>query len=409
MRDQLTIYRALVNENAPAFTGPITWHANGRRGHLHASSTCDKLRRGGNVRIDLDLRSALTDRKVCGECIGWGAYDQYQRDSVSIARTLLESLRNSEHAPQTSFKGRPAVTAAREHQYRSGIAANVRREQNLCGLDGWVQRVIDVIDGDTPPMPQIDALHEECILIAAPYVLQRQFSDFANDPGFWGGNEVLAILGSDQERSAYSSYRQKTPLVFFVGAWVEKLNEGLTPQEANSLLLGGGEIVNLLSDPDKQQLERCSVVLDRIDGETLWQFTARNWKAQTLEALSLAADVLASRHAALTAPAAPVLIGNGTQSPEAIRRQCIGTNVDQIVGSLQTLVGNSERTVAVCHPTVAQFLVGNHNYGSWSGPVTIDGAIADDELETTVALWEPRNRYSSYEKLSAAFEAARAL
>jgi hypothetical protein len=187
-----------------------------------------------------------------------------------------------------------------------------------------------------------------------------------------------------------------------------ELNAYLKSIEPGMIILNG-DIVDLMASPDKDQLERCGIVLERIDGETLWRFTERNWKFQILDALRSVAAAMTARYEALIAPAPHVVIGNKTNGVDALRRQIVGDNVEHVVAGLQELVGNSERCLAICHPTVASLLHGDGRYGPWTEIIRTPIPLSADVLETAVALWEPRDRYSAYENLSAAIEAAKVL
>lgn len=402
------VYRALVREHAPAFINPLTWYANGKRGHLHAHGSCSKLRRHGVLTISLGLRDAITDHTVCEECLNHGNLDNDQRETFSLARTLLETSRRAELNLGALLPGRNAVAAARNHHFRRNLVAHVRSERNLHGLEDWFNRVVTGIEESIPEPPAADLLHDDCVKTAAPRVLYRRFANDELDQGFWGGAEVIALAGGT--KSSYSSYRQnEAPLPFFTKTWIDKLSEGLTPAEANDLLLGNGEFVNLLAVPDKTQLERCAIVLDMVKGESLWSFTERNWKTQILAALNAAAAAMTLRYEQLVAPAKPVLIGHGSQGITALRGQVSSDTIENVVAGLGDLVGNAERTVMICHPLIAEFLHGRSSYGSWTEPIRLTETPGTDVLETAVALWEPRNRYSAYENLESALEAAKAL
>lgn len=404
----VNICQAIVREHAPAFSSPLTWYVNGKRGHLHAFNGCDKLRRHGVLTITLGLRDALADRTVCEECLNHGGFTNDQRATITLARTLIEVTNRATLNFGSIFPGRNAIAAARNHHFRKTLTASLRNERSLHGMENWFNSVLSAVEESTPDLPPSDLLQADCVKTAAPRVLQRLFHNDELDPGFWGGADVVAIAGG--VKNSYSSYRQnEAPLSFFTKTWIEKLAEGLTPEEATDLLLGNGEIMNLMTVPDKTQLERCKIVLDIVDGESLWAFTERNWKTQILDALKVAADAMTLRYERLVAPADPVLIGNETHGIAALRNQVSSDNVEQVVAGLQDLVGNTERTVAVCHPLVASFLRGRTSYGPWTEPIRLTGTPGTDVLETVVALWEPRNRYSAYEKLGSALEAAETL
>lgn len=403
------VYQALVREHAPAFTRPLTWYANGKRGHLHSYGSCSKLRRHGVITITLGLRDALADRTVCDECLNYGHLDSEQLGTFLLARTLLDVSRRAELNLGSILPGRTAIAAARNHHFRKMLVEQLRSEKDLHGLECWFNRVVDGIEESIPELPAKELLEEDCVKTAAPRVLYRRFANSELDHRFWGGHEIVTLAGGTTNN--YSSYRQnEAPLLFFTKTWLDKLSEGLTPQEATELLLGNnGEILNLLAAPDKTQLERCAVVLDMIEGESLWMFTERNWRTQILDALRTAAVAMTLTYEQLIAPAAPVLIGHGGHGIASVRGQVSSDTVEHVVAGLLHLVGNTERTVAVCHPVVADFLHGRSSYGSWTEPVKLEQMPGVDELETAVALWEPRNRYSAYEKLNDAFEAARVL
>lgn len=403
------VYQALVREHAPAFTSPLTWYANGKRGHLHSYGSCNKLRRHGVITITLGLRDALADRTVCTECLNYGNLDSEQRETFNLAKTLLDVSRRAEINLGSILPGRTAIAAARNHHYRKGLVRLLRGEKTLHGLESWFNRVVDGIEESIPEPPAQDLLEDDCVKTAAPRVLYRRFANSELDHRFWGGEAIVALAG--HSTSSYSSYRQnEAPLLFFTKTWLEKLSEGLAPQEATELLLGNnGEILNLLAAPDKMQLERCAVILDMVEGESLWAFTERNWRTQILDALRTAAEAMTLRYEQLIAPATPVLIGHENQGIASVRGQVNSDTVENVVAGLLHLVGNTERTVAVCHPVVADFLHGKSRYGSWTEPIKLTDVPGVDILETAVALWEPRNRYSAYEKLGSALEAAKAL
>ena len=401
----MAIYQAIVREHAPAFANPLTWHVNGKRGHLHAYANCAKLRRNGVLTISLGLRDAITDRIVCQECLNWGSLDDAQRETFTLARTLIDASNRAELNLGSIFPGRHAIAVARNHHFRKALAKNVRCETGLHGMENWFNRVVTGIEESIPNLPTEDMVSDDCIKAAAPRVLCRRFMSDELDPGFWGGSEVMSITGGKTSR--YSPYQQnEAPLTFFTKVWLDKLSEGLTPQEATNLLLGNGEIVNMLAVPDKAQLERCAVVLDMVAGESLWEFTERNWQTQVLTALNTAAAAMTLRYERLIAPVQPVLIGNQTQGVSLLRSQVSGDNIENVVASLQDITGNNERSVTICHPTVANFLHGRGHYGSWNDPIKLTEIPGVDVLETVVALWDPRNRYSAYEKLDDALVAA---
>jgi len=402
------VYQALLREHAPAFVNPLTWYANGKRGHLHAYSSCGKLRRHGVLTMPLGLRDALTNHTVCTECLNYGALDNDQRDTFNLAKTLIDASRRAELNLGALLPGRSVIAAARNHYYRKNLLAHVRAERALHGLENWFNRVVNGIEESTPELPAAESLQDDCIKTAAPRVLHRRFANDELDQGFWGGANVIGVAGGT--KNPYASYRQnEAPLAFFTKTWIEKLTEGLTPAEATDLLLGNGEILNLLAVPDKTQLERCAIVLDMVEGESLWSFAERNWKTQILGALKVAANAMTLRYEQIIAPAQPVLIGHATQGITALRAQVSSDDVSNVVAGLGNLVGNSERTVMVCHPVIADFLRGRGAYGSWTEPIKLTEIPGTDVLETAVALWEPRDRYSTYEKLENAFEAARAI
>ena len=408
MGDSLSIYRAIIREHAPAFAGPLTWYANGKRGHLHASGSCAKLRKHGVVTISLALRDAIEDHTVCGECLNYGAFTADQRETYRLATTLLDVTRRAEMNLGELAPGRTAIKAARNHLFRRSLVDSVRLDQHAYGLEHWVERVRSGIEESIPAMPPLEDLQDDCVKVAAPRVLFRRFSDSELDPEFWGGNEVIAVTGA--ATNGYPAYRNnETPLLFFTKAWLTKLQDGLTPQETNTLLLTDGAIVDLMATPDKQQLERCGIVVDMIEGETLWSFTERNWKTQILAALNVAAEAMTRHYEQLVAPKDPVLIGHQNHGTALLRSQACSDNGENAIGGLLDLVGDNEHSIALCHPTVAQYLRGKGHYGSWTEPVRVPGPLSREILETTVALWEPRNRYSAYEHLGAALEAARAL
>jgi len=411
MGTNLSVYRALVNERAPAFAGAMTWHANGKRGHLHASTSCSKLRKHGVVTVSLSLRTALDDHTVCESCIHHGHYDRDQRESFQLARTILDVERQTGQNPGDSYTRYPAIVAARTRRLAEALLDTLQREQDLHGLDRWFDRVRDRITDSMPAMPSRTELDAEILRVVVPRLLNRKFVHSELDPGFWGGRKIIEILGGDHEgRHAYSGHgRNTTPIAFFTRAWLDKLSEGHSPAEATKLLLANDAIFDLMSPPDQRQLEHCSVALDAVEGESLWQFAERTWRHQVLEALRVAAQAMTDRYETLTAPKDAVLIGSWTTGLRGMRRSAIGDNVENVVGGLQHLVGNDERVLAVCDPTVADFLVGRNSYGGWTQPVALDQMPTEDVLETAVTLWEPRNSYSSYEKLPAALTAARAL
>ncbi len=407
MGDHLNIYRLIARESAPAFSSPLNWYANGKRGHLHLSSSCGKLRSHGVLTFGIDLRTALTDRTVCTECLGYGQLSSEQRETVNLFRSVHDIARRSEAGVSRLTVTRPAIDAARNHLYRTVFLTQISQLHNRCGVDSWIAGIAAGIKDATPEHPDRGKLTEECLQLAAPHVLERIFNETPFDPVLWGGDKVIGTLGHDLQRIGYG--HQRSPLAFFAKVWFEKLREGLTPHQANALLLENGDIVDLMASPDKDQLERCGIVLERIDGETLWQFTERNWKFQILDALRSVAAAMTARYEALVAPAPHVVIGNRTHSVDALRRQIVGDNVEHVVAGLQELVGNSERCLAICHPTVASLLHGDGRYGPWTEIIRTPIPLSADVLETAVALWEPRDRYSAYEKLSAAIEAAKVL
>ena len=411
MASTLDIYRALVNENAPAFQSALTWHSNGKRGHLHASPGCGKLRRHGVVTVNLDLRSALDGHTVCGDCLGHGPYPQEQRGAYNLARVLTAIEPQIGQDPGGTLQGYPAITAVRRGRLAEQLLDTLRAEQDLHGMDSWFERVRRAVEASIPEAPTREALDAELLRVVVPRLLQRKFVNGELDPGFWGGREnVSRLAGNPEERHYHGNGRNaNTPIVFFTKTWLDKLSLGHTPEEASRLLLGNGEIVPLLGDPDKRQLERCMIVLDRVENENLWEFTQRNWQNQILDALRIAAEAMTVRYASMTAPSDNVLVGNSMNGIRSIRRQAVGNDVDGVVAALQHIVGNDERAVVLCHPTVAEYLAGRNSYGPWTQPVHLDETPSDDVLETAVALWEPRDRYSAYEKLPAAIDAARAL
>lgn len=403
----MAIYQAIVREHAPAFVNPLTWYINGKRGHLHAYANCAKLRRHGVLTISLGLRDAITDRIVCEECLSWGSLDNEQRETFTLARILIDASNRAEYNLGSIFPGRHAIAVARNHHFRKTLATSVRCETSLHGMENWLNRVVTGIEESIPDLPAEDMVNDDCVKAAAPRVLHRRFTSDELDLGFWGGSEVMRIAGGT---TIVPAYRQnEVPLSFFTKVWLDKLSEGLTPQEATNLLLGNGELVNLLSVPDKAQLERCAVVLDMVAGESLWKFTERNWQTQILTALATAAAAMTLRYEQLIAPMQPVLIGNQTHGVSSLRSQVSGDNVENVIASLQDIIGNNERSVIICHPTVANFLRGRGHYGSWTDPISLTEIPEVDVLETVVALWDPRNRYSAYEKLDDALVAARSL
>lgn len=405
----IQIYQALVREHAPAFTSPLTWYANGKRGHLHAYGSCSKLRRHGVITITLGLRDAFADRTVCTECLNYGNLDSEQRETFALARTLIDTSRRGELNLGSILPGRTAIAAARNYHFRKLLAEQLRSEKNLHGLEHWFNRVVNGIEESIPELPAADLLDDDCVKAAAPRVLYRRFANNELGPGFWGGSQIVALAGGAENN--YSSYRQNdAPLLVFTKTWIDKLSEGLAPREATELLLGNnGDILNLVTTPGKTQLERCAVVLDMVEGESLWEFTERNWRTQILDALRTAAEAMTLRYEQLIAPADPVLIGHSSHGIASVRGQVSSDTIEHVVASLLHLVGNTERTVAVCHPVVADFLHGRSNYGSWTEPIKLMEVPETDMLETAVALWEPRNRYSAYENLESALEAAKAL
>lgn len=408
MNDQLPLFNAIVREHAPSFLTPITWYSNGQRGHLHATDRCDKIRRHGVVTRDLRIAEALEHHVVCSDCISYGRFTPEQNATIRVARSLRDIETNRGWQRQGSFGGYPAIVNLGLRLHYETLIGEVNGLGDGHGLDRWVRRVGEQLANGTPCMPERDELDRQALLWAAPRVLLRLFQAGKLPRYFWGHGNSAEIL--DVASAHESSYRiPKSPLVVYTRTWLEQVANGLDPRAVTAKFLDDGDFIGLLETPDQQQMQRCEVVLQAEKDESLWSFARRNWSHQVLEALREATVSMLACYDSLVAPAGKMVLANHSWGSMALRQQLVGGSYDTGLASTQETVGTHERSLILCHPTVAQYVTLTQSYNQWSEPLPVDDNTSTEVLETALALWEPRDNASIYHKFNAALAAAKVI
>lgn len=408
MNDQLQLFSTIVREHAPSFLTPITWYSNGQRGHLHATDRCDKIRRHGVVTRDLRIAEALERHVVCPDCISYGRFTAEQNATIRAACILRDIETNRGWQRQGSFGGYPAIVNLGLRLHCETLIGEVDGLADGHGLDRWVRRVGEQLANGMPLMPERDELDRQALLWAAPRVLLRLFQSGRLPGNFWGYGDTAGVL--DVASARENSYRaQKSPLVAYTRTWLEQVANGLDPRAVTAKFLDDGDFIGLLETPDQQQMQRCEVVLQAEEDENLWAFAHRNWSHQVLESLREASVSMLACYDSLVSPAGKMVLANHSWGSKALRQQLVGGNYDTGLASTQETVGTRERSLIICHPTVAQYITLNQSYNQWSEPVPVDENTSTEVLETALALWEPRDSASIYHKFNAALAAAKVI
>lgn len=408
MSDQFPLFNAIVRERTSSFLTPITWYSNGQRGHLHATDRCDKIRRHGVVTRDLRIGEALERHVVCPDCISYGRFTPEQNATIRVARILHDIEANRGWQRQGSFSGYPDIVKLGSRLHCQTLIGEVDGIGDGHGLDRWVKRVGEQLANGMPVMPERDELDRQALLWAAPRVLLRLFQSGKLPGNFWGHGNSVRIL--DVASAREHSYRaQKDPLIVYTRAWLEQVANGLDPRTVTAKFLDDDSFVGALETPDQQQLQRCAVVLQAEQDESLWTFAHRNWSHQVLEALREASVNMLECYDSLVAPAGKMVLANHTWGSKALLQQLVSGNYDTGLASTQETVGTHERSLILCHPTVAQYIKLTQSYNQWSEPAPVDENTSTEVLETALALWEPRDSASIYHKFSAALAAAKVI
>jgi hypothetical protein len=409
MTDQLGLFTTIMRERAGSFLTPINWHSNGLRGHLHAGSQCAKLRRNGVQTRAILLVDALADHVVCADCISGGRFTPEQANTIRAARVLVDIERRKTWNRSGTYNGYPAIVALGTRIHLETLISSVNGLTEGHGLENWCERVIAQLDDETPAMPERFELDQQAVRWTAPRLLQRLLVAGKLPRGFWGtGGKANAVFDTSALQE-YSYGIHKSPLGSFTKAWLDQVANGEDPREVTAKFLDDGAYIGLLGEPDQQQLQRCEVVLEPQADEKLWQFARRNWAHQTLEGLREAAANMGAYYDNCVAPANKMIMANHHWGVSALLLQLLSETRDTGLAGTQEALGTNERSLIICHPTIAKYIALTQGYNEWSEPIPVDEDTSNEVLETALALWEPRNPSSSYHGFGAAIAAAKVI
>jgi len=411
MHRDLELYAMIAAEDTPAFSAPTNWYSNGQRGHLHASRGCEKIRRKDVIVRAATLGQALTGHTVCPDCIAFSEWDDERRRVLRSARVIhnVERSVGAYAAPRFHRETSGSLDDLRIRCAYERLSAQLDQIEGDVGLTGWEQRVRRRIDVAAPPPPSEEDLEAAALRAAIPRLLHKQLH--GQSPRFpWGGREALRLFGEPALRD-FHGFGQVNPLVGCVNRWTVMVHNGDTPELATARILGdGGTLREILGEPTGPQLARCRASGQLLPTESVWDYASRTWQEEGRTALAYTCAELSATFHRLSAPQRPVLLANKQLSAAAMRRRAVNDGDEDVIAASQRCVGvhGQDRSVLICHPTVAAFLsygdVGS--YSSWEHPLEVDEVPDTEALETALTLWDPRGRGGVYETFSGALNSA---
>lgn len=392
----------IANRVAPALE-PYRWYSNGERGHLHSYRYCDKLARATNIVTRELTYTEASAKTVCEECLG------YRFDGTETPRLLNQAMMIEKHEHMFADRLIASVPAEGPRRALRSRNAQAALEQLLASLalpelptelspqvDDLRRRINEAVGSIYVDSTELEA---DCREYAAVNLFDHELRTTASESiPRWGGEATVNIIGG----IGYSTNRHA--LAFAVRHEIMRCIDLRAGKAASLAALNLDEMLE--NAPNLDVLRACHPNEEAREGESLYDFATRTWRAQARAAIIDLAGTWFDAIEKLAQADDWFLLPTRDFSRADLMRSIDHRATDPtVIASFQWTTRGRYSAVLVPTP-VARWAstVRSVTRSSFEEPVQVPTSITVEQIDTALALWEPyaRDHYQLFQDAVAA-------